>query len=105
MTITVPEATTEGILISDKTAVKTETVPIPKSEDEAREIIERFERGADSIRGDDQVSDTVAQHMLDDTTKLQDEQWLGTEQEELDAYAPHIHFIGSRTKGCSQLCF
>ena len=83
--IKVLEPTTEAIVISDKTQVKTETIPIPATEEEARAIIERFERGADSLRGDEAVSDNVAQHMLNDRTTLTDEKWLGTEQEELDA--------------------
>jgi phospholipase D1/2 len=85
VTIRVLEPTTEAIVVSDKTAVKTETIPIPATEMEARDIIERFEHGADGIRGDQEVSDNVAQHMLRDQTTLADEKWLGTEQEELDA--------------------
>jgi phospholipase D1/2 len=85
VTFTLPEATTEGIVVSDKTPAKTVTVPIPESEEAARQVIERFEDGADSIRGDDEVSDTVSQHMLQDSTSLLDEKWLGTKEEELDA--------------------
>jgi len=85
VTIKVWEPTTEAIVVSDKTPVKTETIPIPATEAEARDIIQRFERGADGIRGDQEVADSVAQHMLQDRTTLADEQWLGTEQEELDA--------------------
>ena len=85
VTIKILEPTTEAIVVSDKTPVKTETIPIPATEAEARAIIERFERGADAIRGDEDVSDNVAQHMLRDKTSLVDEKWLGSEQEELDA--------------------
>jgi phospholipase D1/2 len=85
VTIKILEPTTEAIVVSDKTPVKTETIPIPATEAEARDIIERFERGADGIRGDQEVADNVAQHMLRDQTTLANEKWLGTEQEELDA--------------------
>jgi phospholipase D1/2 len=86
VTLKVLEPTTEGIVVSDQTPSKTETIPIPQSEEEARQIIEKFERGAEGIRGDDDVSDTVSQHMLNDKTGLADEKWLGTEDEELNAY-------------------
>jgi phospholipase D1/2 len=85
MTVRSLEPTTEGMVVSDKTPLKTETIPIPKTEEEARQIVERFEHGAEHLRGDESVSDTVAQHMLHDKTGLADEKWLGTEQEELDA--------------------
>ena len=49
----------------------------------AREIIKKFERGAENVRGDEEVSDTVSQHMLEDKTGLFDEKWLGTPEEEL----------------------
>jgi len=96
VTFTLPEATTEGIVVSDKTPAKTVTVPIPESEEAARQVIERFEDGADSIRGDDEVSDTVSQHMLQDSTNLLDEKWLGTKEEELDAYVSELLYIHSK---------
>jgi phospholipase D1/2 len=83
--IKAPEPTKEGVVVSDKTDVKTEKVLIPDSYDAAREIIEKFEKGADNIRGDEEVSDTVAQHMLMDRTGLEQEKWLGTDEEELNA--------------------
>ncbi|TFK38573.1 phospholipase D [Crucibulum laeve] len=96
VTVTIPQPTTEGLVVSDKTAPKTETVPIPESDEAAKEIIERFEHGADDLRSDEPVADTVAQHMLDDKTSLLDEQWLGTEQEELDAYVSELLYIHSK---------
>lgn len=62
-----------------------EAVPVPASEEESIRIVEQFERGADSIRGDDQVSDSVAQHVLGDSTSLHDEKWLGSAEEEKNA--------------------
>jgi len=85
VTIRVLEPTSEGITVTDKTPAKTETIPIPASEEEARGIISRFERGADGLRGDEDVSDSVTQHMLSDKTQLSDEKWLGSEEEELNA--------------------
>jgi phospholipase D1/2 len=81
--ISKPQETTEGITISEKTNVQTETLPLPGTETEARQIIERFERGA--TRSDLHVSDNVVQHMMSDRTPLESEQWEGTEEEELNA--------------------
>ncbi|KAG5640696.1 hypothetical protein DXG03_007489 [Asterophora parasitica] len=85
MTLTIPQPSTEGIVVSDKTPQKTETVPIPVSAEAARAIVERFEKGAVGLRGDEEVSETVAQHMLSDRTGLMAEKWLGTPEEELNA--------------------
>ena len=84
VSINVSEPTSEGI-VETKAEKKVDKVKLPASEEEAREIIARFEHGADSIRGDEDVADTVAQHMLNDKTGLLDEKWLGTEDEERDA--------------------
>lgn len=86
LTLTLPPEESEGLVESGKKAEpKTVKVPIPESEEAAREIIEKFEHGADEIRGDEEVSDTVAQHMLQDKTGLEEEKWLGTDEEELNA--------------------
>ena len=63
----------------------TQKIPIPADDKAARRVVERFEAGARNLRSDDNVSDTVSQHMLADKTSLFDEAWLGTEQEELNA--------------------
>jgi phospholipase D1/2 len=86
VTLSLPQATKEGLVVSDKTPAKTETVPIPESADAARKVVERFERGSDAIRGDEDVADSVAQHMLHDRTSLLEEKWLGSPEEELNAY-------------------
>jgi len=96
VTVTVPVETTEGIVVSDKTPQKTETVPIPESEDAAQQVIERFEAAARNVRGDEDVADNVAQHMLGDRTSLLDEKWLGTEREELDAYVSEVLYIHTK---------
>lgn len=87
ITLAISQPTTEGIVPTDgKTPPKTETVPFPATEEEARQIVEKFESGAEHLRGDENVSDSVAQHMLHDSTSLLDEAWLGTPEEELNAY-------------------
>jgi len=96
VTIEIPQATTEGMVVSDKTEIKKETIPLPKSEAEATDIIKRFQSGADSIRGDEDVSDNVVQHMLSDKTSLAEEKWLGTEEEELASYISELVYIHTK---------
>ncbi|PAV14831.1 phospholipase D nuclease [Pyrrhoderma noxium] len=88
--------TTGEALTEDKSKVEVEEIPLPATEDDARQIVERFERGADDIRGDEDVADTVSQHMLQDRTALFDEKWLGTETEERDAYVSELLYIHSK---------
>jgi phospholipase D1/2 len=83
VSIKMPDPTTEGIVI-EKTKTKIEEMEYPKTEEEARQIIEKFEAGAIGERLDDPVSDSVAHHALMDKTGLQQEKWLGSEQEELN---------------------
>jgi phospholipase D1/2 len=80
-----PTETGEGIVVSDKTKTDIEEVEMPPTMEDARKIVEQFESGAASVRGDAEVSDSVAQHMLNDRTSLMDERWLGTEEEEKNA--------------------
>lgn len=75
---------------------KTETYPLPKTVDEARQIIERFEHGADELRSDENVADNVVQHMLRDSTNLLDEKWAGTEEEERSAFVSELLYIHSK---------
>ncbi|KAF8641650.1 hypothetical protein AX16_009876 [Volvariella volvacea WC 439] len=96
VTLRLPSETGESIVVSDKTPPKTETVPIPANEEEARQTIARFERGALNIRGDEDVADSVAQHMLHDRTSLLDEAWLGTEEEERNAYVSELLYIHTK---------
>jgi len=72
------------------------TVPIPETEEEAREVVSRFEHGSDDIRGDEDVSDSVAQHALIDETRLQDELWMASRDEELNAYVSELLYIHSK---------
>lgn len=61
----------------------TNEVKVPKTYGEAKDIVTRFENGAP--RKDDMVADTVSQHLQNDITSLSQEQWMGSEQEEVDA--------------------
>ena len=80
-----PSTEGEGVVVTNKSEEKGEEVPLPATAEEAREIIARFESGAEGVRGDDEVADSVAQHMLSDRTSLLDEKWLGSDQEEKDS--------------------
>ena len=86
--VKLPEPTSEGIVLSNKTEVKLETYPLPRLYSDAVAVIEQFERGANALVGrqHDAVADTVGQHALQDKTELGDEQWLGSEEEELNSY-------------------
>jgi len=88
-----PKKTKEAIVVQ-KSSEKVENIPIPKSEDEARNIIARFESGAP--RGDSGVSDSVSSHVLRDKTSLLNERWYGTEQEELDSYVTELLYIHTK---------
>jgi len=61
-------------------------------------VIKRFEHGADVLVGrrNDDVADTVGQHALQDTTELADEQWLGSEEEELNSYVSELSYIHTK---------
>jgi len=91
-----PQPTGEGIVETEIDELKGNKVKLPASEEEARDIIERFERGAYSIRSDEEVADTVSQHMLNDKTGLLEEKWLGTAEEEKDAYVSELLYIHSK---------
>jgi len=78
-----PEPTQEGLVV-ENTKNKTEEVEFPPTVEAAVEIVEKFEAGAVGLREDHQVSDSIAHHALMDSTNLMQEQWLGTEKEELD---------------------
>ncbi|KAJ2931072.1 hypothetical protein H1R20_g6021, partial [Candolleomyces eurysporus] len=96
VTIAIPVETKEGIVESDKTPANSETIAIPETDEQAQEIVDKFQHGADNLRADAEVSDSVAQHLLDDTTSLLDEKWLGTEEEELNAYVSELLYIHSK---------
>ena len=82
-----PGPTPEGIVLSEKTEVKTQKYQMPRQYSDAVAVIERFESGANILVGrrHDSVSDNVGQHALNDLTELEDEQWLGNEEEQLNS--------------------
>lgn len=84
--IKIPKETTEGLVQSDQAGEDIQQLSIPESEEQANETITRFEEGAKSVRRDENVADNVVQHMLQDRTTLAEEEWEGTEEEELNAY-------------------
>jgi len=98
VTIKLPGPALEGIVLSNKTEVKSEKYPLPRSYSDAVAVIERFERGANALVGrrHDAVADTVGQHALQDETELRDEQWLGTEEEELNSYVSELSYIHTK---------
>lgn len=94
--VTIPQQEEGLVNTNTKSQAKTEKVPIPTNDQEARETVARFERGAQGLRSDESVSDSVVQHMLADKTSLLDEVWLGTEEEELNAYVSELLYIHSK---------
>ncbi|KAG8689912.1 hypothetical protein FRC11_014925 [Ceratobasidium sp. 423] len=84
-----------GVTEKSEEAQKTvAAVDMPATTQEAAGIIARFQNGA--TRGDEGVADTVGQHTLMDRTRLADEQWLGSEQEERDSYVSELLYIHSK---------
>ncbi|PCH39070.1 phospholipase D/nuclease [Wolfiporia cocos MD-104 SS10] len=79
-----------------KPVLKTETYALPQSYEEARAVLDRWNRAAEALRSDDDVSDNVVQHMLSDRTSLLEEQWLGTPDEEKAAYVSELLYIHSK---------
>ena len=71
-------------MIEEGESNKVEKFRYPETEEEADDIIRRFE--AASTRSDDLVSGSVAHHALLNTTGLMSEEWLGTEEEERNWY-------------------
>ena len=83
VSIATPLPSKDG-MIEEGDNKKVEEFKYPETEEEADEIIKRFE--AASTRSDDLVSGSVAHHALADTTDLFTERWLGTEEEERNWY-------------------
>uniref|UniRef100_D8Q6U4 Phospholipase n=1 Tax=Schizophyllum commune (strain H4-8 / FGSC 9210) TaxID=578458 RepID=D8Q6U4_SCHCM len=94
--IKVPKKTQEGQSLSENTESDILTVKFPDTVEEATAIIEKFEEGSREIRGDEEVADTVSQHMLQDKTSLFDEKWLGSEEEELNNYVSELLYIHTK---------
>ncbi|CAK9780379.1 unnamed protein product [Cutaneotrichosporon oleaginosum] len=71
-----------------------DAVPLPKTVDEAIAIIEKFESGAP--REDLAVSDNIGQNALESGVSVNQEPWLGTEQEERDSIVTELLYIHSK---------
>ncbi|ORX37927.1 hypothetical protein BD324DRAFT_623854 [Kockovaella imperatae] len=69
-------------------------VKLPKTVDEARDIIHRFESALG--RTDAQVSDNVCQHAFQTKTSLMDEKWAGTEATERECFVTELCYIHSK---------
>jgi len=80
----------------EKEKDKSIKVPIPVDAEAARRVVINFQNGASSLRSDDPVADNVAQHRLQDNTSLLQEKWLGTEEEELNAYVSELLYIHAK---------
>ena len=84
------DQTTKVDQIGKKESVE-KAVRLPKTVEEAKDIIRRFESAME--RTDKHVSDNVGQHALQDKTTLFDEQWEGTEEEELSCFVSELCYI------------
>ncbi|KAG8810896.1 hypothetical protein FRC17_002713 [Serendipita sp. 399] len=67
---------------------------IPKTVAEARKILKAYESA--STDSDREINDSVGQHALEDNTRLQDERWLGTSEEEKDCFITELTYIHSK---------
>ncbi|GMK53499.1 hypothetical protein CspeluHIS016_0100850 [Cutaneotrichosporon spelunceum] len=71
-----------------------DAVPLPKTVEEATAIIEKFESGAP--RSDVPVSDNIGQNALESGMSVNQEAWLGTEEEERDCIVTELLYIHSK---------
>ena len=72
-----------------KKDTKAKTLPLPEDRQEAKSIVDSFEAAANEElqNRNCRVSDNVGQHAMQAPGSLFDEEWPGTEEEELDWYA------------------
>ncbi|KAJ9099791.1 hypothetical protein QFC21_003789 [Naganishia friedmannii] len=77
----------------EKQKVK-EGVKIPNTVKEAVEIVRRFQAGAEG--SDANVADNVGQHSFEMDSSLVDEQWNGSDEEELESYVSELCYIHSK---------
>ncbi|KAK4685290.1 phospholipase D1/2, partial [Tremellales sp. Uapishka_1] len=69
-------------------------VRLPKTVDEAKDVIHRFEQGA--VKSDKNVSDNIGQHAMQDKTELLEEHWDGSDEEELNCLVSELCYIHSK---------
>ncbi|WVF68604.1 hypothetical protein IAT40_003374 [Kwoniella sp. CBS 6097] len=89
-----PHDQTTGVDQIGKKDTVEKAIKLPKTIDEAKKIIERFQNARSN--DDKHVSDNVGQHAMQDKTSLFDEQWDGTDEEELACYVSEILYIHSK---------
>jgi phospholipase D1/2 len=89
----------------EKEKLSTFKVAIPADIETARQIVVNFQNGALSERSDEPVADNVAQHRFQDQTSLLQEKWLGTEEEELNAWVFRLSFVSVAFTDCTELFF
>jgi len=84
--------TTDTSEMKQKQQVK--EVRVPQTLRESANVIRQFENGA--TRSDHRVSDSVSQHVQRDRTPLGREEWLGTREEERNAYVSNMVYIHTK---------
>ncbi|KAI9566570.1 hypothetical protein HD554DRAFT_2025262 [Boletus coccyginus] len=94
--VKVPQEAKVGIAVTEETPVKEDKVPLPESIEAAREVIARFESGAQNLRSDEMVADSVSHHALQGRGSLLNETWMGSEEEELNCYVSELLYIHSK---------
>ncbi|KAF8129820.1 hypothetical protein EV363DRAFT_1399636 [Boletus edulis] len=86
--VKVPQEAKVGLAATEETPVRKDKVPLPESVEAARQVIARFESGAQDLRSDDMVADS-GRSLLDET-------WVGSEEEELNCYVSEVLYIHSK---------
>ncbi|KAG6372484.1 hypothetical protein JVT61DRAFT_7587 [Boletus reticuloceps] len=94
--VKVPQEAKVGLAATEETPVRKDKVPLPESVEAARQVIARFESGAQDLRSDDMVADSVSHHALQGRRSLLDETWVGSEEEELNCYVSEVLYIHSK---------
>lgn len=84
MGTTVPESSDDHI----------KEIKVPATVQEAVDIIKQFESGAP--RSDDDVADTISQHVQLDKTGVKEAKWLGTPEEEKACLVSELVYIHSK---------
>ncbi|KAG8215687.1 hypothetical protein J3R82DRAFT_7561 [Butyriboletus roseoflavus] len=97
--VKVPQEAKDGNVTTEETPVKKEKVPLPESIEAARQVIARFESGAQNLRSDEMVADSVSHHALQGRQSLSDETWMGSEEEELNLVRGSMFGEGWKLKG------
>jgi len=87
-----PENLGSTVKANDKEGFR--EIQVPRTMQEAKDIIEQFESGAP--RSDETISDSVSHHVQQNSTTLLDEKWLGSEEEEKNCYVSELVYIHTK---------